>query len=234
MVAIPRPMGSLKTFRGGHPWRSQETTPDCREDQELELAVGQSMRAGVFHCHYWPRVAALPDWDGHLATSSRPHRCHQWLRHACSVGFANDPPQCCPTAGSSPHPPPPNTTSRVLLLQTTDIPAETARLVRCHNPWPSEDIYFSPSAFQWLRGVDSHPKSPPRASPPALGSECRHLGGGCRRRRSITARQAQVWVPAAHTRALITHPTAAAKQPLQGFQRYFQPRRGRSRLHSAA
>ena len=25
-------------------------------------------------------------------------------------------------------------TSRALLLQTTDIPAETARLVRCHNP----------------------------------------------------------------------------------------------------
>ena len=31
-----------------------------------------------------------------------------------------------------------------LLLQTMDIPAETARLVRCHNPWPSEDVYFSP------------------------------------------------------------------------------------------
>ena len=31
--------------------------------------------------------------------------------------------------------PPP--TSRALLLQTTNIPAETARLVRCHNPWPN-------------------------------------------------------------------------------------------------
>ena len=30
------------------------------------------------------------------------------------------------------------------MLQTTDIPAETARLVRCHNPWPSEDVYFCP------------------------------------------------------------------------------------------
>ena len=35
-------------------------------------------------------------------------------------------------------------TSRALLLQTTDIPAETARLIRCHNPWPSEDVYFCP------------------------------------------------------------------------------------------
>ena len=38
--------------------------------------------------------------------------------------------------------PPP--TSRALLLQTTDIPAETARLIRCHNPWPNEDVYFCP------------------------------------------------------------------------------------------
>ena len=35
-------------------------------------------------------------------------------------------------------------TSRSLLLQAIDIPAETARLVRCHNPWPSEDVYFCP------------------------------------------------------------------------------------------
>ena len=38
----------------------------------------------------------------------------------------------------------PSAASRALLLQTTDIPAETARLVRCHNPWPSEDVYFCP------------------------------------------------------------------------------------------
>ena len=38
----------------------------------------------------------------------------------------------------------PPSTSCALLLQTTDIPAETARLVRCHNPWPTEDVYFSP------------------------------------------------------------------------------------------
>ena len=35
---------------------------------------------------------------------------------------------------------PPN--SRALLLQAVDIPTETALLVRCHNPWPSEDVYF--------------------------------------------------------------------------------------------
>ena len=41
--------------------------------------------------------------------------------------------------------PPP--TNRALLLQTTNIPAETARLVRCHNPWPNEDVYFCPEEF---------------------------------------------------------------------------------------
>ena len=44
---------------------------------------------------------------------------------------------------ANPTPPHP-TASRALLLQTTDIPAEAARLVRCHNPWPSEDVYFCP------------------------------------------------------------------------------------------
>ena len=34
--------------------------------------------------------------------------------------------------------------SHTLLLQDIDIPAETTRLVRCHNPWPSEDAYFRP------------------------------------------------------------------------------------------
>ena len=38
----------------------------------------------------------------------------------------------------------PYTASRALLLQTAEIPAETARLVRCHNPWPTEDVYFCP------------------------------------------------------------------------------------------
>ena len=38
----------------------------------------------------------------------------------------------------------PHTASHALLLQTAEIPAETARLVRCHNPWPTEDVYFCP------------------------------------------------------------------------------------------
>ena len=51
-----------------------------------------------------------------------------------------------PPAPSNPTAPPnrahPHTASCARLLQTADIPPETARLVRCHNPWPSEDVLF--------------------------------------------------------------------------------------------
>ena len=38
----------------------------------------------------------------------------------------------------------PHMASCAWLLQKADIPPETARLVRCHNPWPSEDVLFCP------------------------------------------------------------------------------------------
>ena len=55
-------------------------------------------------------------------------------------------PQLLPSQPQEIAPPPatPHTASRALLLQTADIPVETARLVRCHNPWPAEDVYFCP------------------------------------------------------------------------------------------
>ena len=40
----------------------------------------------------------------------------------------------------------PPSVGRATLLQATDIPAESARLVRCSNPWPDEDVYFCPAA----------------------------------------------------------------------------------------
>ena len=56
----------------------------------------------------------------------------------------------------------PPAASHAQLLQTTDIPAETARLVRCHNPWPSEDVYFC--------SEDALPAFVTRV--PALSSSC--------------------------------------------------------------
>ena len=59
---------------------------------------------------------------------------------------ANPPPPpptvSAPTASPCAANPP--SASRALLLQTADILSETARLVRCHNPWPSEDVLFCP------------------------------------------------------------------------------------------
>ena len=63
----------------------------------------------------------------------------------------NPPPAAAGNLPSAPisHAPPclanPHTTSCARLLQTADIPPETARLVRCHNPWPTEDVLFCPN-----------------------------------------------------------------------------------------
>ena len=67
------------------------------------------------------------------------------------------PPESAPIPANPPGPPPapvqptapsnhahPHTASCARLLQTADIPHETARLVRCHNPWPSQDVLFCP------------------------------------------------------------------------------------------
>ena len=53
-------------------------------------------------------------------------------------------PQPSPPQETTLPPGAPHTASRTLLLQTADIPPETARLVRCHNPWPAEGVYFCP------------------------------------------------------------------------------------------
>ena len=53
--------------------------------------------------------------------------------------LSNAPLSATPPCAAVPH-----TASCALLLQTADIPPETARLVCCHNPWPAEDVLFCP------------------------------------------------------------------------------------------
>ena len=53
-----------------------------------------------------------------------------------------------PSAPLPPAPPctaTPHIASCARLLQTADIPPETAHLVRCHNPWPTENVLFCPN-----------------------------------------------------------------------------------------
>ena len=58
------------------------------------------------------------------------------------------PPSQTPLSAPLPPAPPcsanPHTASYARLLQTANIPPESARLVRCHNPWPTEDVLFCP------------------------------------------------------------------------------------------
>ena len=72
-----------------------------------------------------------------------------------------------------PHAPPstthPHTASCARLLQKADIPPETACLVYCHNPWPTEDVLFCPDgalcdrhscALEWSRALVCRAQSP--------------------------------------------------------------------------
>ena len=106
-----------------------------------------------------PRVIAsppsLPTQQGRLPTEKE---------HIAHPPAASRPVQ---TPGSPPAPTNlahPHTASCARLLQTADILPETARLVRCHNPWPSEDVLFCPDGAlpAFVTGI------PPLSSGPEL------------------------------------------------------------------
>ena len=70
----------------------------------------------------------------------RPLRINIDVTRGTATPAQPDPQTIHLNAAQTPFPP----VSRALLLQAVDIPAEAARLVRCHNPWPREDVYFCP------------------------------------------------------------------------------------------
>ena len=92
----------------------------------------------------------------HRATANPPPLPQHQGRLLAEAGSAA-PPKAAPIPAEPTGPPPapvpptapfklahPHTASCARLLQTADIPPETACLVRCHNPWPSEDVLFCP------------------------------------------------------------------------------------------
>ena len=97
--------------------------------------------------------ASLPATGTAEPSSSQPQRQENPLAENRSAALpppAKLPPapaEHCPNPPAS-HAPPdlthPHTASCARLLQKADIPPETARLVRCHNPWPTEDVLFCP------------------------------------------------------------------------------------------
>ena len=66
------------------------------------------------------------------------------LPNASATALPGEPTSNAPLPAAPPCAAMPHTASRALLLQTADIPPETERLVRCHNPWPTEDVLFCP------------------------------------------------------------------------------------------
>ena len=77
----------------------------------------------------------------------RPLRVHVDVTRGTATPAQPDPQTIHLNTAQTPTPrapPPPSPVSHTLLLQAVDIPAETARLVRCQNPWRNEDVYFCP------------------------------------------------------------------------------------------
>ena len=70
----------------------------------------------------------------------RPLRINIDVTRGTATPAQPDPQTIHLNAAQTPFPP----ASCALLLQAVDIPAEAARLVRSHNPWPHEDVYFCP------------------------------------------------------------------------------------------
>ena len=70
----------------------------------------------------------------------RPLRVHIDVTRGTATPAQPDPQTIHLNAAQTPNPP----VSRSLLSQAVDIPAEAARFVCCHNPWPNKDVYFCP------------------------------------------------------------------------------------------
>ena len=97
--------------------------------------------------------ASLPTEETAELSSSQPQRQKNLLAESRSTVLsspANPPPAPagnCPNLPAShalPNLTNPHTASCARLLQKADIPPKTACLVRCHNPWPTEDVLFCP------------------------------------------------------------------------------------------
>ena len=159
-------------------------------------------------------------------------------------------PATAPPAPASPELAPPSATphsaSRALLLQTAEIPAETARLVRCHNPWPTEDVHFCsedtlPAFVTGIPALSSGPElwiAIHNHRPEPL---CLHSGQNIGVLEIVTLADTPPATsqpgPAHQTpgdRASLTAPAATIERLVQRVQRCLQSGRRRSRLYSAA
>ena len=128
---------SLEAFRGGLPLCTWQTAPNSRENSAPQPTMGRSQRESVLYCDYRSRVP--PVLIG--VDIMRPLRVCIDVTHNTATSAQPNLQTIHLNPAQTKDPPP---TSRALLSQAVDIPAETARLVHCHNPWPNEDVFFCP------------------------------------------------------------------------------------------
>ena len=89
-----------------------------------------------------PDSSSLPQQLGRLLTERRDSTSLPTAPQPVQASGSPTAPVLPPAMPSMAHP---HTASSARLLQTADIPSETARLVRCHNPWPTENVLFCPN-----------------------------------------------------------------------------------------
>ena len=128
-------MGSLEAFRGCRPWCTWQATPNSRKkNHHLNLQWGEARGRASFIVIIG--VESPPVLIG--MDIIRPLRVHIDVTRGNAMPAQPDPQTIHLNAAQMQNP----LAGRALLLQAVYMPSETARLVRCHNPWPNEDIYF--------------------------------------------------------------------------------------------
>ena len=128
--------GSLKPFEGVVHGAHGKPLQIAGKTQHLNLQWGEARGRATFIVTIGLESPLVLIGMGIM----RPLRVHINVTRGTATPAQPDPQTIHLNAAQTQNSP----ASRALLLQAVDIPAETAHLVRCHNPWPSEDVYFCP------------------------------------------------------------------------------------------
>ena len=162
VVAIPHPMGPLKPFGGVVHGAHGKPLQIAGKTQHLDLQWGEARGRACFiviiglksppcliRMDIMRPLRVRIDVTNGTATPAQPDpqtihlNAAQQQKTAPPQNAAPQPQASQQQETATPHATP-HAASITLLLQATDIPAEAARLVRCHNPWPSKYFYFCP------------------------------------------------------------------------------------------
>ena len=120
------------------------TFPPEFSQQRMKMPLPEidpSAMGAAYSSHSQPQRREMPLPE---TQTLAPPIAESSLPSASATALPGEPTSNAPLPTVPPCAAMPHTASSALLLQTTAIPPETARLVRCHNPWPTEDVLFCP------------------------------------------------------------------------------------------